>query len=420
MSDFPTVKAYIRPDSSFAFGGNFQLTYSTLDTGTLGGDVKSFVEFSSYVNAISVRRGRTRITDTFESGTCTISCIDTTGFFNPENTSSPIYGYVKPLRQIRVTAQPPDVMTTDPYVVFSGYVQSYTYQYEPGLKLAYVTLECTDAMRLLNLQKITTVTGEAYGESTGARITKILDESVLPSGINDIETGVSVVDNDPGTERDILTAIRQVEETELGAFFFTRNGYARFLSRHTIQKKAYGYGITAVKFDEGTYIGFRSINQNLDDQLLYNDVTVEDAAAVDYNHFDTASINEYFKRSYAKTNTLIITNDEANQHAYWLLQGFKEPYPIVSQITVDMRGIDASEALQVLNLELLDPVTVTKAYANTGDVVNTLSVQSISHTITPARWVVTLGTAEPITGNILGLVLGASTFGVLGSNPLGF
>ena len=62
------------------------------------------VDLSSVTRSIKIQRGRNIMRDTYETGTCTVRVIDETGAFNPQNTSSPYFGYLTPLRKVRVAA----------------------------------------------------------------------------------------------------------------------------------------------------------------------------------------------------------------------------------------------------------------------------------------------------------------------------
>jgi hypothetical protein len=62
-------------------------------------------------------------------------------------------------------------------------------------------------------------------------------------------------------------------------------------------------------------------------------------------------------------------------------------------------------------------VTVSKNYCGT-TLTKTLTIQGISHDITPGSWNIAVETAEPIAGE--GFILDSSTYGVLDTNVLSF
>ena len=109
--------------SGATFGAGFVI--GSPDNGVIG--VNTFgssdvviptVDLTPNVYSISIRRGRNIMKDTYEAGTAIVRVLDPTGAFNPQNTSSPYYPYLVPLRKLRVAA----TTTTAQHVLFSGYV----------------------------------------------------------------------------------------------------------------------------------------------------------------------------------------------------------------------------------------------------------------------------------------------------------
>ena len=113
------------------------------------------VDLSSTTRSIKIQRGRSIMRDTYETGTCTVRVIDQNGDFNPQNTSSPYFGYLTPLRKVRVAA----TTATTQHFLFSGYVDSYKYSFPTGQELGYVDIVCSDAFRLFQMANIASVTG---------------------------------------------------------------------------------------------------------------------------------------------------------------------------------------------------------------------------------------------------------------------
>jgi len=62
------------------------------------------VDLSSVTRQIKISRGRNIMRDTYEAGTCTVRVLDPDSNFNPQNASSPYFGFLTPLRKIRVAA----------------------------------------------------------------------------------------------------------------------------------------------------------------------------------------------------------------------------------------------------------------------------------------------------------------------------
>jgi hypothetical protein len=140
---------------------------------------------------------------------------DTTGDWNPLNTASPYYGKLLPLRKIRIWADYDDGTGTQQYYLYSGYIISYDTGFVLGAEqTSTVTLSCVDGFRLLNSVGISTVAGTSAGQLSGARVEDLLDVASWPNSQRVINAGNSQMQADPGTERDLLTAIQTVENSE--------------------------------------------------------------------------------------------------------------------------------------------------------------------------------------------------------------
>lgn len=128
---------------------NFILNVDTLDGASLLGAGALYSDVSAYVRDVSIRRGRQRPVDRFTAGTATVVLTNTDARFDPRNTSGPytaagISGVV-PMRPIRISA----TYNGTTYRLFTGFIDSLTYGYAPGLRDATVTLACSDGMKLL-------------------------------------------------------------------------------------------------------------------------------------------------------------------------------------------------------------------------------------------------------------------------------
>ena len=107
-----------------------------------GGD---WVDISSYVTGISIYRGRPSEFDEFGPSTCTIELLSDDREFDPLNTSGTYYGDLVANVPIRVYAT---VSSTD-YPVWRGFVDGWPQTYSASGAHANITIECTDAFKLL-------------------------------------------------------------------------------------------------------------------------------------------------------------------------------------------------------------------------------------------------------------------------------
>lgn len=379
----------------------------------LGPALAGMYELGQLATSVSIRRGRTRVTDSFDTGTASVRLLDTTGLFNPDNTSSPLYPYVLPLRQFRISAEVNGVSVQ----LFNGYTTRYTYDYDPGTNATFVTIQAEDAFRLLGLADVQTITGAVAGEDTGTRIGRILTQLGIATSIRNISTGLTTCTDDPDTRRSGLQALQQVEATELGAFYIDADGKYTFKNRHEIQQLAAGAIVSPLVFDESTNLDYAEVRIGLDDDQIYNSVAVSGPAITEMTASDSTSAGEYFTRSLVRSDLLIETDAEATNQANLLLSSKKEPVLTIDSIGVKPMALAPADAYSVVNAEILDPITITKNYQGSS-LTRTLTIQGIDHNIVPDDWSMSIALAEPVGGDAL--VLNSSNQGLLNTNLVSY
>lgn len=407
----PTVT--IRFGSGAGFGATFQLGSTIngiLGTNVLGEAATTYVTPTT-IQRISIRRGRNRELDSYDAGSATIQFLDTNGTWNPTNTSS--YGtLIRPFNQVQVTT----TYSGTTYVLFTGYVQSWDYDWQPGTGTSIVTIQATDAFRLFGLANVTTVSGATAGEDTGARVTDILTQISWPSTYRSIGTGSVTVQADPGTSRTALQAMQDMEQTELGAFFISGDGKATFLSRSQLSLLAAESSATRADFRDtaGNYAKYQAIDVSYDDQELANVVTVTRSGGTAQQASDATSISTFFRRSLDRSGLLMQTDAQALSQANAILNYRKTARQVVNSITTDL-SVDAKTASTCLNAELCEAVNIVRTPVSGPTITFLATIQSISHDIDPNTWRCTIGTALPLA---TAFILGNTEFGILGTSTL--
>jgi hypothetical protein len=401
----------IRLGTGVTFGNVLQLGTSNgvLGTNALGSSLIQVVDVTQQVTQISIRHGRDRMFEEYLPAEAVIQFYDFTGDWNPANTSSPYYSEVKPMRQVQVVT---NYQNTE-YFLYSGFIWSWDYEWvDPSVDYAVVTIRAVDAFRLLALANITTVTGAANKDLPGQRIDLILDEIDWPSTVRDIDTGDTDLENDPGDERSVLEAIQTIEQSDLGAFFIDPSGKPTYYSRNTLSTKAAG---TAYQFDDnGTNIQYQAVDISYDETELANQVTLTRLSGTPQTVSDSASIDEYFLRSYSRSGLMMETNTLAQTRATQILNYRKQVRIRIDSLTLDLSS-DSTRVEPALALGIGEPIIVTKTMAHGSDITLRVTIQGYSHDITPDRWITTFNTAYPLS---TAFILGSPELGILGTNTL--
>jgi hypothetical protein len=411
MAAAATIAVSVRFTASPSFGVDMVLgdAGSPLGTGVLSDAATAPVDITNLVNTVSTNRGRDRILDRHDAGRATVTFTDTSGVFDPDNGT--YADKILPMRQLKITA----TYASTIYTLFSGFIDEWDYTYTPGENAAFVTLVATDAFRILNLTNVTTVSGSSAGDLTGTRIGEILDEIGWPSSSRDFSTGITTCQADTGAERDTLSAIQTVVDTELGAFFTKTNGVLKFMDRNAI---VLAHGSTArVYVDTGSGIYYESIDFDIDDTILANDVTVTRDNGTAQNVSDATSIDSFFLRDLSRSGLIMDSDADALNQAKAILNQRKDPELRIGSITIDAYQDTSDRVVAALDTELFDPITVTRTQPGGGTVTRTLSVQGITHEITPSGWKTTFQTAEKILD---GFILDSTSSGVLNTSALSY
>ncbi len=358
---------------------------------------------------IQIRRGRNIGRDTYEAGTCTVRIYDQTGRFNPQNPSSDLFGYLTPLRKLRISASYLGVT----YYLFSGYTTDYIYTYDKAENVSYVDINASDAFRLFNMSTITAVTGQANGQDTGTRIGKILDTVSFPLTMRSIDTGDSLTQADPSSNRITLQALKNVETSEQGAFFINPEGNAVFKNRSNVISSASG---TPIAFNQTTGIPYRNLVFAFDDKLIVNKSTVTRVGGTGQTYTDVDSVAEYFPHVVNFSDLVIQTDaDAANIAAIYVATRSSTTIRIDSMI-VDLYDPNVPSAT-MLDLDYFDNVVITNIQPDGSTITKNLQIQGVIWEITPNSWTGNFTTLEPIVD---GFILSNSTYGVIGEDILSY
>jgi hypothetical protein len=347
--------------------------------------------------------------DTYEAGSCTVRVLDPDSYFNPQNTSSPYFGYLTPLRKIRVAA----TTATTQQFLFSGYVQDYKYYYPIGQETGYVDILCSDAFRLLAMANVKTIADSGAGQTTGTRIGKILDQVDFPATLRVIDTGSTTCQADPDTTRSSLSAIQVAEFTEQGAFFIRPDGTAEFKDRNDVVSSL---ATTPIEFNQTTGIPYANLKFAFDDKLIINSASMIRVGGNQVTATDSDSIAKYFPHGMNVDNLIAQTDAQVQDIADIYVATRKETTIRIDAMTVDLLDT-AVPTDTMIGLDYFDNVKITNVQPDGSTIIKTLQVQGLEWNISPNSMKCTVTTLEPI---VEGFIIGSATSGIIGTSILGY
>jgi hypothetical protein len=390
-----------------------------LDTGVLGTNVLSgtdyvVVDVSNQINRIETNRGRTALSDQFQTGALSLRIVDQNGDFNPQNVNGPYYELLTPMKKVQITATYGSVT----YPIFSGFITSYvtTYPDDSGEDLAMTTIQAVDAFRLAQLAQISIVTDATAGQLSGTRINKILDEINWPDTMRDVDAGLTTMQADPGTNRTALQALTTVATSEYGSLYVDATGSFVFQDR-AVTAKSIG-GTPTVFADNGTGITYFDASWILNDVLIFNKATITRASGSAQVALNQASIDKYFLHSYFLDNLLMESDAVALDYARAYCASRAETSIRVDAIVLDLYTLNYNTGIiAALDLDFFDPIKVITTQPGGSTLEKTLQIFGVKMNISPNSWRVQLNTLEPILD---AFILNDTIYGTLDYNVLSY
>jgi hypothetical protein len=385
--------------------------YGVLGTGTLAATTtpEPTVDLTPDVYSISIKRGRNIMRDQYEAGSATVRVLDPNSYFNPQNTASPYYGYLTPLRKLRISATYNGVG----YFLFSGYTIEYKYTYPQNQETGYVDIICTDAFRLMQQAAITSVASATAGQGTGTRIGKILDQVSWPTNMRSIDTGDTTCVADSGTSRTSLDALKNAEFSEQGAFYINSAGTAVFKSRTNVIK---AYGNTPIEFNQTGGIPYTNLVFAFDDKLIINSAGLTRVGGTQQVSENATSIAKYFSHQLNETNLIAQTDADVLNIAKIYVATRAETTIRIDAMTVDLLDPSVPTAT-MLGLDYFSNLKITNVQPDGSTIVKTLQAQGLDWNITPNSMKVTVTTLEPIVD---GFIIGSAVSGIIGQSIMAY
>jgi hypothetical protein len=411
----PVVNAIINFGTGPSFAQTLILDEGKLDVNILGDATAVIVDVSSQINRIETNRGRTALSDQFQTGSMTLRIVDQAGDFNPQNPSSPFFNVLTPMKKVQITA----TYNSITYPIFSGFITSYVTTYPDTSSfddVAITTIQAVDAFRLAQLAQISTVTGASAGDLSGTRINQILDEIDWPASQRDVDAGLTTLQADPGTNRTALQALQIATDSEYGAIYVDADNNFVFQDRG-VTAGSIG-GTPTVFADDGTGIDYFDATWTLNDVLVFNKATITRVGGSPQVALSQASIDKYFLHSYFLDNLLMETDAVALDYAQAYVSSRQETSIRCDAIVLDLYTENYNTGIiAALDLDFFDPITVLTTQPGGSTLSKTLQIFGVRMAITPNSWKTTFTTLEPV---IDAFILNNSIYGTLDYNVLSY
>jgi hypothetical protein len=335
-----------------------------LDQNVLDGDIE-FLDVSNALVGVSTGRGRSRDLERTNAGQLSVSFNNENRRFDPLNSDSDLLSYTVPRKPVRVSA--------DGSAVFTGVIDDWDFTYSLGGR-SVASIQASDAFSLFARE---IAEGSAVQELSGARIERVLDEAIIPWPTleRDIEDGNATLAAGE-FDGNALTYLQQVEESESGLIFMTKDG--KFGFRERLFSPVTG----AVTFtDAGNGIPYDDIQIVYGAELLVNNAIVTStegtATASDATSQVTYGVT-------TKTVSSLLASGSLQGLADYIVSRYNQPEYRIERVRVNMRALDTGQRSDVLSLELGDQADVIFTPNRIGpEIAIRNRVIGISHDIDP-------------------------------------
>jgi|TARA_R110000824_G_scaffold390897_1_gene588357 hypothetical protein len=386
-------------------GGGPSARFGTLalGSGRLGNDTdddSDYTNLQEYVLSATIRRGRVRELEEYSSGTCTVVLDNQDGRFDPNNSSSPYAGNIKPGKLLRIKITDPTTGVVEP--LFQGNITQWDITYSfPNFSRC--TIRASDALHPISKNTVSLTTSAA---ETGTVIREILQDADWTS--YDLDVGDSTLQAKTFTNANALQSLQLATQSEgiTARLYASKDNKVVFKNRQAIYNDT-NSSTSQATFGSGGNLSFEKIDIDFDDELVRNKVSISKVSGTAQVVSDSDSIVAYNEKSYVKSDLLINSNAESLNYAQAVLSEFKEP--AVRCKSMKFSPLKHTDLItQSLSRDISDRITVDFNPPGSGTTFSKqLIIGGITHTIKPEQWETTFMFSSSNTDSLTWFQLGA-------------
>jgi hypothetical protein len=413
-------------DAGFSLGASTS-TYLTLDdaargklnTATLGPD-EVWTDISPYLHGTaSITRGSQRVGAPivrYDPGTASVVLNNLDRRFDRNNLDGPYVAagisQVTPMRALRIRA----VWDSVTYNLWRGFADDWPLDYI-GPEDAIATFIGTDATKVLQGKSRGAVAPVGGGETSAARIARILDSAGWSATDRLISAG-GVTVQETTLEGGVLDELQLVGDTEIGEVYIDGAGRVVFRTRTALITDTRS-NISQATFGDGPgELPYESVKVSTDDATFYNEIRITRVGGTEQVVSDTASTTLNLAKTYPRDDLIYTTDADARTAATWLLGISKNPEIRFDQLVLDSVNDPAGLLPHMLGREIGDRITIIKRPAVGPPIQQDEWIRGINHEIGADSWRTTW-TLQSSTKSLHFMTLDDATAGQLDSTALG-
>lgn len=302
--------------------------------------------------------------------------------------------------------------------LFDGHVDSWNIVWD-GPRSSYVEVPCTDAFKILSNIERTGRPSVGSGETTGARIVRILDDIGWPTSKRRIATG-NVVVQSTTLGGNVLEELQLVADTEVGELYVDGDGALVFRNRSAIITDDRSVNSQALFGDADPELRYSDLSFSNDDTQLANRVIITREGGAPQQADDAASQAEFLVKAFERSDLIMVDDASALNYAQYVLSLSAQPELRFTDLEIKPMRDEDRLFPQVFNRKIGDRITVRRRPPGGGMIEQECFIRGVSHDVSPSgpwvsRWVLQSTAAG---GSFF--IIGHPVMGRLDNNPLGF
>ena len=388
------------------------LVRGVLDSAELAG-ATPLTDVTSDVQSVSIRRGRSRDLETFFTGTCSVRLLNNERKYENTNTSSPYSPGIEPLINIHIDATTDGGSTYKD--LFVGFVTDINLSY-PDKNNSFADFIGADAF--MKLSNTSLINASFSSTDSGTLIANVLDNANIKFGAErDIETGISTMQSLSSLSENTLSVLQNIERSENGLLFMSKDGKITFKSRHT----TFPSTPDATFSDDGSDVPYLRVDYINDDNEIFNIVSLTRIGGTTQTVENTASQGKYLIRTLSRTGLYNSSDSDVLDAANFLLGKFQDALIRFDNLVVDLTEATTGNQNTILDREVGDVVKVELTPPGSGSPAQITSneiIDSISYNITPALFTCSYKLSNADVQAFMRL--DNALFGVLDTDKLGY
>jgi hypothetical protein len=392
------------------------------ETAQFSGYDPEWTDISQWVLSVQTSHAFSRQTNRYNTGTASVTLSNIDGRFSPTNTGSPYRSgdstTIGILRQIRIRATYTESSQTFSWVLFRGYIQSWNqkfpdFGYNSIVEVGAVGLES----RLASWTGLAQ-TSVGSGETTGARVQRILDAAGW-DGPRNIDAGYATVQATT-LEGSATTQLELVSDSEGGYFYFTPDGTATFdgINAQVEKGRLTSYvTISDVAANSTTQtIRYNDIAHSYNGDLVTNLVNYQRVGGTVQTALADISRNLYGDRQVSRSDLINTSDSDVLNLAQRQIAVFQSPELRVESVAISAISVDNADfttktpggavfkSLASGKIALRAGAQVVQTPRNESTQIVQMSfIEAVSHNITPDNWTVALNFSSATAYQNVGL-----------------